>query len=534
VTTLPYLYGYLVAGVDRVFMGIVMNVPDTAQYFSWARESQRAILIENKLTPESGDAVYFNLFWLVIGRLASWFSLSISVTTQIARLVVGAAYIVAIYWFLRLVTRSTLERWSAVLVAVLGGGLGWLLVVGKQLSGTLAAPLDLYITEPNTWLTVMAFPHQAIAGAFQVVILGMAALAFERASVRLALIAGVLGLLLGVQHGYDLLIVYAVVGTVGALLVLRDHSWRRTIGLGVLICAPSMPAALYLAYLTRVSPIWRGVLAQYGNAGVFTPSLPNLFVLMGVPLILAAAGLPWAVVHRTQVRAWFERASAREILVWAWLVVGLALLYIPTDFQVKMLACWQVPVAFAATRVLLAPGARMLQSRGMRHPHLPHVLVIAFVLSVIPVSLYLVSWRIFDLGRRDYPYFLKPDEVAATHWLDTHASRSDVVLSSLTIGQYVPELTGDRAFLAHWAETLDFYGKRGLVNEFFDAGTSDTARQAILQSWDVQYVLYSEEEHALGAYDPERSPYLTPVFSSPGATVYRTQVATAGARDAVS
>src|ERR1700736_5899970 len=108
VTALPYLYGYLVAGADRVFMCIVMNVPDTAQYFSWARESQHALLIENKLTPEHGDAVYFNLFWLVVGRLAAMLGLGIAETTQVVRPLAGAVYIGAIYWFVGLVTRTRL------------------------------------------------------------------------------------------------------------------------------------------------------------------------------------------------------------------------------------------------------------------------------------------------------------------------------------------------------------------------------------------------------------------------------------------
>ena len=70
VSCLPYLYAYRSAPPGKVFMGILLNVPDTAQYFSWARESSRAILIENMLTPERGPAAYFNLFWLVVGRLS--------------------------------------------------------------------------------------------------------------------------------------------------------------------------------------------------------------------------------------------------------------------------------------------------------------------------------------------------------------------------------------------------------------------------------------------------------------------------------
>jgi hypothetical protein len=525
-TALPYLYGYAVAGTDRVFMGIVLNVPDTGQYFSWARESAHAFLIENKLTPERGDPMYFNLFWWGVGQLALLTGLGVAEATQVVRLLAGALYIGAIYWLVALVARNRLERWTAFLVASLGGGLGWLLVLGKQVTGSLAAPLDLYITEANTFLTVMAFPHQAMAGALQVLGLGLAAVAFERRSSRLAALSGLLVLALGVQHGYDLLIVYTVVGGLGLALALRDGGWIRTIVLGALVCGPSMPAAAYVALLTRESPIWRGVLAQYGNAGVYTPTPPHLLVLMGLPLLLVLGGLPLLVTRRQQIRAWFQRASPPELLVWVWLIVGFLLLYIPTDFQIKMLACWQVPVAIIATRLLLDHvRPRLARLRPLARMRLGPILAVIFVLAVLPVNIYLLSWRMVDLGRRDYPYFLAHDEVSAMRWLESNTPSSDVVLSSLTIGQYVPSVSGNTAVLAHWAQTLDFYGKREQVSRFFDPAAPDAERAAILGSYDIRYVVHGPAERALGAFDPDGSPYLERVYSGTNVSVYRVRLA---------
>jgi hypothetical protein len=521
-TALPYLYGYLIADADRVFMGIVMNVPDTAQYFSWARESQHSILIENKLTSEQGAAVYFNLLWLIVGRLASALGLGVAEATQLLRPIGAAVYIGATFWFIGLVTRTRLERWTAFLVAVLGGGLGWLLVLGKQFNGVLSAPLDLYVTEPNTFLSVMAFPHQALAGGLQVLALGLAALAFERNSMRLGLSAGLVALALGVQHGYDLLIVYAVVGVTGLLLAVRGAGWLKITWLGMLICGPAAPAALYLFILTRLSPIWRGVLAQYGNAGVYTPTPPHLLILMGIPLVVVLAGIPLLVVRRSGVWSWLSTANPRDLLVWTWLVVGAALVYIPTDFQIKMLAGWQIPLAVVATWLLLNRAVPALDRSGLLpRSRTQQLVAIGFVLIVLPVNLYLLAWRFVDLGRRDYPYFLQPGEVAAMGWLASNASPHDVVMSSITLGQYVPELSGNNAFLAHWAETLDFYTKVRLVSAVFDARTSDAEREAILDQYNVAYLLYGGEERRLGSYDPSASTYLTRVDVSGDVEIYQ-------------
>ena len=48
ITSVPYLYGYLTAPADQWFSGVIYNVHDTAQYFSWMRESGHALFIENK------------------------------------------------------------------------------------------------------------------------------------------------------------------------------------------------------------------------------------------------------------------------------------------------------------------------------------------------------------------------------------------------------------------------------------------------------------------------------------------------------
>jgi hypothetical protein len=505
-------------------MGILLDVPDAAQYLSWAREATDSLFIGNKLTSEPGEPVYFNLFWLVVGRLAVILRLGLSETTQLVRPVAGAVYLAAIFWYVGLVTAERRRRWVTFLTAALGAGFGWVYVIQKQLGGgDVSFPLDLYINEPNALLTLMAFPHQAMATGLLVLILGFAALAFERDKLSPAIIAALLAVILGVQHGYDLLVVYGVVGSTALVLALRSGRWSRRIVLGGVILAPSLPVAGYLAYLTTQSPIWRGVLAQYGNAGVFTPTPPHLLVLLGLPLVLVLAGAPILLVGRTRgaLLSRLRIAPAHELMLWMWLCVGFCLLYIPTDFQVKMLAGWQVPVAVIATRVAFAYVLPALQARFSGPTlRLERVLGVVLVLAVLPTNIYFFAWRIVDLNRHEQPYYLNRDDIAGFHWLETHSQRSDVVLSSLTTGQYIPALSGNTALLAHWAQTLDFYRKRSMVARYFDAALPGTNRLEFLSSYNVHYVFYGDQERAVGSFDPGSSDYLTRVFSSPRTSIF--------------
>jgi hypothetical protein len=498
-------------------MGILLNVPDTAQYLSWARESEHAIFIQNKLTAEPGDPVYFNLFWFVVGRLAVATGQPLAAMTQVARLFAGLVLLASLYWFVTLVEKRPLHRRIAFLTVALGGGLGWGLVVLKQFSGRLDFPLDLYVTEPNSFLTVLAFPHQAMAGGLLVLILCLAALAFERESFRLALGAGALTVVLGVQHGYDLLIVYAVVGVVALYLGWKTRRLPLYLGLASAIGVWSVPSALYLVYLTRQSPIWRGVLAQYGNAGVFTPSPTHLVVLLGLPLLVLVATRGDTNLNTTM--------PAREVLLRGWLVVGAILLYIPTNFQIKMLADWQVPVGILATRIVLDQGSRWINQRQWSNPRWTGVaLGVLLVAAVLPTNVYLFSWRLVDLGRHEYPYYLRNDDITALRWLEANTSPADVVLSGLTIGQYVPSVSGNSAFLAHWAETLDYYTKTRLVSQFFAASTSDEERRDALRRYGVQYVYVGTEERSLGRFDPEQTALLQRVFADSTVAIYRVTV----------
>lgn len=519
VTAVPYVYAYRSPSADKQFMGILLNVPDTAQYLSWARESMHSLLIRNKLTPEPGPAVYLNLFWFGVGRLALVLRMRLDLATQLARQFTVVGFLATAYWFISLLTKQRRERWLSFLVVLLGSGLGWILIVLKVVTGIAPIPADVYTYESNTFLTLLAFPHQAMADALLLLVLGLAALAFERSSLRLAALAGVITLVLGSQHGYDLVIVYTVLGVTSLVLAGADGHWVRRLSVPVVVGAISAPAALYLFLLSKLSPMWAGVLSQYGNAGVFTPPPFHLLIVMGLPLIALLA------VPRRPLPS--RDASAREVLLATWLVVGALLLYLPVGFQIKMFGGWQIPVGIFATRAVLTRFEPSLPKFPTWRIHsgsfLRREIVVAavFLAAVVPTNLYLYAWRFYDLGHRTYPYYLTQSELAGLHWLEKNSNPSDVVLSSLTTGEYVPSVSGNNAFLAHWAATLDYFGKRQLVDEFFKGGVSDTARRAIVNQYDVRYVFYGPTERELGSYNPVTSHWLTKVFSDGSVSVYR-------------
>lgn len=506
-------------------MGFILNVSDHSQYLAWYKGFQTAFLISNKLTPEPNPAIFFNLLWWTLGRLGRYTGLSHAVIYQIFRWMAGAFFLGMVYTFAALMFPDLHRRRVAFLVITLGSGFGWILIVLKYtlMRGELVFPLDVYIAEGNSFLCVLAYPHFAEAAGLILAVLWLLLLGERRGHLRYAVWAGWVAQFLGWQHGYDLLIVW---GVPAAYIVARwvyDRRlpiwWVKALLITGLL---SWPPALYAMLLTQLDPTWKEVLAQFVNAGVFTPSFPHMLILLGLPFILAIVTAVLSVrdahLRRTDLAG--PLLAEAELFVGVWFVAGWALTYVPTDFQIHMLNSWQVPIGLLATAGLFRYVRPALEQRWGTG-WMATLVVPVFIVLILLTNLYLWMWRFVDLNRYDYPYYLYRDEVAAMEWLADHSPPEAIVLSSYDTGRYVPALSGRRAFLAHWAQTLNFYDKQTRVERFFDAGVDDAERLETLQTFGVDYVLHGPAEQALGQYNPGNSPLFSATFSSPRVTIYR-------------
>jgi len=523
-TGLPYLYGYLSAPPDRVFMGIALGTPDTNQYFAWLRAFTRSFFIPNTLTPEPNEAVFFNLLWWLLAQGVRYLGMSHLLAFHLLRVVAGAAFLVAAYLFCTIFLENPRWRKTAFLIIAVGAGFGWVWVVGKYLTGRLPYPLDVYIVEPNSFHAIMAFPHFSLAAWLMIAVFGLIILGFERRQWRYPLAAAVIAFVLGWSHAYDLLLIYAVVGAFAFILWLRDgwspHLLLYPLVIVLISCAP----ALYSVYLTSAFPLWRDVLAQFVNADAWTPDPFHLLIVMGVPFILALFTFDGLVPLRQR--------PLRELFLKTWFVVNFFVAYFPVSYQIHYLNGWQVPIAILATMGFYRRVVPWLQDRFgaiLRAPvRWERWATVLLILTVIPTNVYLLAWRFVDLSRHQYPYYLHRDEVAALEWLEANTSPDDVVLSGLEVGQYIPSVSGNRAFLAHWTMTARFYDKQDRVAAFFNPSTPDEQRRDTLCRFGVRYVLYGIKERELGALPAEQLPYLQPVFRMPQATLYRVDGQIAG------
>lgn len=520
ITSLPYLYGYWSAPPDKQFMGVVYNIPDHMQYFSWFREFSESNLSANKLTPEPNAPVFFNLLWWGLARIGGALGIGYAGMYQLLRWVATILFLLLVYRMLSWFFADRLRRMTAFLLILFGAGFGWVLIVMKYTltNGELIWPLDVYVAEPNTFFSILGSPH-FVAAALYMFVFDLVLRGHAKGQLRYAVYAGLFALFMGWQHAYDLLIVYGVIGAYALLVWLRDRKPPMyLVWSGLIIGAISVWPALYSVLLTSLDPLWEQVLAQFANAGVYTPPLYRLPVLLGLPFLLAL----FTALRQNPFK--LRGVSNNDLFVRGWFWISFVLIYLPVDYQIHMLNGWQVPIAILATQGIFAyitPAlARWFRADKTPTPRLAITTAAAIILFSALTNIYLLGWRFLDLSRHDYPFYLYRDEVAALRWLAANAASEDVVLSALQVGQYVPAETGAHAFLAHWAQTVDYYGKEATVARFFDAATAEQERLGIVADFGVDYIVYGPAERALGAYRLDNSKHFRQLFSSGGVGVY--------------
>jgi hypothetical protein len=509
-TTLPFIFAYASAPPDRYFSGVMFNIPDHNQYFAWMRDLTHANLAPNRLTAEPNKPALFHLLWWTVGRVGGLFGLDYAATFGALRVLAVIILLATSYAFLCIAVPTMAQRRIAFLLFTFAGGIGFVWVIVKYLLKLPGAtfPFDLYTSEPNSFFILLAFPHFGVALALVIGVIGLTLYAQQRQQLRYALVAGLVGALIGLQHAYDLLTVYTILGVWGLLIWWRDRKFPLLLGKSALIIgACTIPPAAYLSYLVLTDATWGGKLAQFGNAGAWTPNPLHLPILLGVPLILAL------LVFRPRM---LKSRSDAEILIGTWFLAHFILAYLPLNFQIHLLLGWQVPLSILGAKALTEVVWPWLRTRTPRlaKPALAIVLVLCFATNI-----YIFVWRFVDLSRHAAPYYLSQNEVSALRWLGAHTSRDDVVLGTLEINQHVPVWSDARAFLAHWAGTLDYYHKVDLVQVVLNPATAESERLAILRKFGVTYLIVREQDSPRANLSAA-APALTPVFECGEVTIY--------------
>lgn len=495
-TSAPYIAAYLSQRDGWTFSGFLFGVEDGYSYLGKMRIGARGLWdFFIFYTPEPHDPaplifLPYILPGQLVGRLVSDTDPALAAVNaavfHLMRVVFSALLIWVVYRFVAFFIHAVNARRAALILATLGGGLGWLLIpLGRT-------PPEFYLPEGFGFLLLLGLPHLALAraallGGLLALFAGMAdSMRTTRASsLRYAVIAGGLWIIVGLSVPFYLVILYAIVGVWGLAVWIRRRRFPAALALRAGIAAGmTVPLFLYYYVMFGQNPVFAIWSAQ--NILTSPPPLDYAFAYV----LLALPALPGGRV------VWkLARLNIAYALLPAWVMIVPLLVYLPINVQRRMAEAVLVPLAVLAVIGIEAwtRGRALRRRTGQRRGRARMALVIAASMS----SLFFLVGIFFPALNVSRPLFRPAHELAAFAWLNQHAEPDEIVLAAVPTANALPAFTNLRTFMGHGPETLDWQRKTEQVERFYSGDMPAAERAELLASFNIRYVLYGDLERAL-------------------------------------
>jgi len=458
------------AGPDHVFIGFLLNPIDGATYLAkmrigWSGEWRFTL----PYTAKTSLGAYLFLYYIFLGHLARWLGLSLLAVFHLARLVNSFILLVTMYVFYNRVFPSRQDlAGRAFLLAAIGSGMGWLIVLG----GTI--PFDFWVPEAYPFLSMYSNPH--FPAALSLLLLSIIFL-LDHQSPQRSMKLLITGLAMAVIYPFgEVLIVLFAVGWVSwNWLSTRHIDWSG------LVC-PSLPGGAFLLYqyfATQYDPL----LKAWNDQNVtLTPSVGEVLLSLSPALVLAILG------------AWFifrQKENAARVFLLMWPIWGFLLAYLPMSLQRRFTSGIFIPLA-----ALAIYGIEFISIKAPRWG--PKVMIIVFVLS-LPTNVFIISSAMLAAPGHPPLLYLTRDEDRALSWIQANLPEGAVILASPELSLMIPTRTACRVVYAHPFETVNASVLEKEVNDFFQQPGWSEEKTAFLQENSVRYILLGPRERLSGA-----------------------------------
>ncbi len=514
ITTIPYLLAYTVQGSNWTFNGFIFGVEDGNAYLGKMRLGARGewqfFLF---FTPEEHDSAgLLYLPYIIPGQLIGLlvddhnpmlFS-ALIIVFHALRIIFDLILILVLYRFIATFLLHPSTRFLTLILATLGGGLGWILIFFG------AFPPEFFIPEGFSFLVLLGLPHIALARA---ALLGGFLLFFQTLSAqthgwRWGLAAGSCWLIVGLSVSFYFLILYCLLAVWGLVIWIRQRTFPWSFawhgGIAVTVTLPLF--AYYLFTFTQ-----NEAFAQWSSQNLL-PSPPPLHYLLAYGVL---AGLGW-IGGRW---AWRHTNDPRFDLLVGWVCIVPILVYLPINVQRRLAESVLIPLS-----ILAVAGLRLLVPVLATRQKIPYhrawqrIRQGSMILLTSSSALFLVISTIIVLNP-SRPLFRPTPEITALDWLNNYAADNEIVLGAKETGNLIPARTNLRVFLGHGPETLSAENKEKQVAAFF--GGELAVQQQIIQHYNIRYIFVGPLERDLADnQNIDENRFFTKVYDEGGYQIF--------------
>lgn len=511
--SLPYLISSIRQGEDWSFTGFLFGVSDGNSYIgkmllgSWGEW-----LFRTPYTAYPQDGLFLFFPYILLGKLARppFVHDHLVVLYHIYRLAAGLLMIHATYDFISLFLVDPRWRRFATVLAVLGGGFGWITIFGLSHIFAWGLPLESYSPEGFGFLSIYGLPHLAIARAL--LLWGLRDFLVHpdwfrhpRGWICTGLTWAAIGFFQPIIQAVGMFVVAFFLLFTGLVQVIRWRTqgapdWRRWFehifsGMSIAVCAAPLTAYTFLSF--RLNPTLQ---AWEQQSIIGSPPPLEYLIGYGVALPLALMGLR-PLLRKLPWHGW---------LLAGWLVFVPIAAYGPFPSQRRFLDGFWVVLSILAVYLIsiISPKQRKL--------------ALGWITLAFPMTLFILTAGFLFSANPSKPLFRPAEEVAVFEYLAQNAQPWDVVLASDDTANPLPAWAPVRALNGHGPESLNGAALRERIACFYSSACAETERMALIQEFGIDYVIWGPSERELGDWDPNQWVELQEVFASGAYQVFRT------------
>lgn len=494
----PILAAQLATPHGYIFLGTLANHNDFSAYLAAMRQGAEGNwLFHFNFSPEAWRPQLMLPIYITAGKIlpgilynSTWVNI-IRVIALIGTLAVYGMWVRLVY------PNEFNKQWSAWILLVFGGGLGWLLLPIASLIGIPnSANLFPDIVTPEWTLGLVGSnaPHYMIGLLLETMFFISYWNVTQNKGWKWIWASLVFALLLGLTYVYNSAVLFSVVGIylLWDTWKYRKVNWRKWME-SSLILLPLIPLLIYYGYWVNLDPAWAQYVVGEHNR-IPPPTWYSLLSGMGIVGILAIAGL----------KKW-HKTTQKHLLI-SWIAGNLLVMYIPfVQYTGRFTLGLWIPLATLAAYGLEEVVLPWLQQKSWYagfskltttpYESLRRIILILTIPSSLIVSILFLK-NVFLVW--DFPFYMPKSEISAMEWLATRTDpQADLVLAYYPVGNYFPSISNTRVFMGQFFLTVNYEEKIKQVEQFWQVETPDSWRMDLINKWKITYIYQGRYEKAL-------------------------------------
>lgn len=521
----PYLYGYYIAGEDKVFMGMVgRGTHASFGYLMFQRQAMEGNFgLRNQCTPEKLPSSYFNIEWWLMGRLAYWSGLSLIQIHHLDRIFSVFLLLIIGYYFLCVVLETLPLRIFTFLLIIYGSGMGWMIWVINRILNT-AYPYTWDIQGVQVFGYLINKPHFIRAFAVATLMYAYLIRGYQTRKFKYFLLSGIAGLIhlvIRPHYGLETLIIYFFLPIIYFYITEKyDYNlYLYSFVAGII----HFPAFVYYGWFALEDPLgMRGwsIKADYlGKPGF----LIEYAIGIGWTFILVLLLIPYILKR--------AKENLNYFMTFAWLFITWFICNLYPYWKLGQEAGFHVfyvgsPVLAITTvsdwiKEKLSVKEKFFGLRN-RWPHVGLCTLLMFFSLPTTVYVYANMFTSLKNGHPVWAYTLSKDAYDALLWLNENAQKDAIVLATDKTSQFIFAFTNCRTVTGNFTLTINFFQKDTEVRRFFSEIDCESFQRRLIEKYKVDFVIFGPYEKQLSnGLVPFVLKELVPVFVKGDTEVYK-------------